>query len=46
VVLALVILGVIALLVGYAIGYKDAEKEEQHFLGNMLDYLKSGKRPD
>lgn len=44
--LALALLGIIALFVGYYLGHKDAEKQEENFLGKMLDYAKTGKRPD
>jgi hypothetical protein len=44
--LALAALGLIALLVGYYIGHRDAERNEKRFLGNMLNYAKTGKRPD
>lgn len=44
--LVLALLGLIAMLVGYYFGRKDEERKEKRFLGNILDYARTGKRPD
>lgn len=44
--LALVALGILGLFLGYAMGQKDAQRNEDDFLKSLLSYVRGGKRPD
>jgi hypothetical protein len=39
-------LGILALFLGYIMGQKDAQRNEDDFLKSLISYARGGKHPD